>query len=229
MPMFGFLRKINEPKKMENEIVDALLQASTYPNECSIEEIIRKIATGDNLISRELKIAEQEMEKGASLEESMQGLEKRNKGKNVRLLAKLFLQAHRNKADNSMLFRNAAEDLMEKRILEDEKNIALMAQKYTLLIGGAIIVPLVLSMLVSLMADFDFEGLKEFYSAGSLDKKELLEMVKLANLIYIGEYSIIASVFLAKQENNMKKAFIYFLAILPVSICCFLIGKILIG
>ena len=44
--MFGFLRKINEPKKMENEIVDALLQASTYPNECSIEEIIRKIATG---------------------------------------------------------------------------------------------------------------------------------------------------------------------------------------
>ena len=49
------------------------------------------------------------------LEESMQGLEKRNKGKNVRLLAKLFLQAHRNKADNSMLFRNAAEDLMEKK------------------------------------------------------------------------------------------------------------------
>ncbi|PIU20953.1 MAG: hypothetical protein COT15_04895 [Candidatus Diapherotrites archaeon CG08_land_8_20_14_0_20_34_12] len=228
--MFEFIRKMNESKKKESEVIDALLQASTYPNEYSIENIIQKIAFGDTLLSDEFKIAGIEIRNGASVEESLAGILKRNPEKqNIKLMVKLFIQAHRNKADNSKVFRNAAEDLMERQNLQDEKNIALMTQKYTLLLGGAVIVPLVLSMLFGLMTNFDFEILKEFYSTGNENKTELLGMIKLANLIYVGEYSIIASLFLAKQENNMKKALIYFLGIFPVSICCFLFGRLLLA
>ena len=106
---------------------------------------------------------------------------------------------------------------------KDEKNII---EKYTLLLASGIIVPLVLGLIVGLVQGMDFSGIEEFGIGTNVSqRKELLGTALIAIQAYIAEYSIIASVFVSNQEGNIKKAIIYALILLPLSLIVFSAAK----
>ena len=126
----------------------------------------------------------------------------------------------------SSVFRAAADDFFETNSLLRERNAALVIEKYTLLFAGGIIVPAVLGLLTGMVSGIDFSGLQELGLGETLPEKTgLFEITLLASRIYIAEYAVIASVFIAEQEGNQKKAFLYALFLLPASFAVNFLAK----
>ena len=92
-----------------------------------------------------------------------------------------------------------------------------------MLLAGGIIVPAVLGIVVSMVSSMDFAGLAELGMGISPSLREaIIKNAILGNQIYIVEYSIIASVFVAYQEGEVEKALVYASILVPLGIAIFL-------
>ena len=97
-------------------------------------------------------------------------------------------------------------------------------EKYTLLLAGGIIVPLVLGALVAMVGSLNFTGLSEL-GFGSGGSEQILANALAGSQIYIIEYAILASVFVAYQENSIEKSIIYMVVLVPLSFALFMLAK----
>src|SRR3989338_1590645 len=206
-------------RKMEALVPDLLLQASAFPRGVSMNRILGFFSKADfGLLGKEFEIALLEIEKGVSVENSLENLKKRCNSRIIDRAIDLLIRGYENGADLSSVFRAGAEDFFETNALLRERNAALVIEKYTLLFAGGLIVPAILGLLVGMVSGIDFSGLQELGLGETLPEKTgLFEITLLASRIYIAEYAVIASVFIAEQEGNQKKAFLYALFLLPAS------------
>jgi pilus assembly protein TadC len=228
---FFYIQYLEEKTLREKEklMPDVLLHASSFPKGISTVEIIKHLSnTKFKLISNEFKRVEREIRKGASVSEALSNFKKRNKSRIISRAINLLIQGHESGAEMSEVFRETAQNILETQGIIRERNSALTIEKYTLLFAGGIIVPLILGLLTALIQGFDFNALKELsIGLSKQNRKELLSSAMLGNQVYIIEYAIIASIFVANMENNSRKALIYSLILLPPSIISYSVGLIL--
>ena len=101
-------------------------------------------------------------------------------------------------------------------------------QKYTLLIAGALIVPMVLGLVTKTVSGLNFGTLAELeLGMPAAERIALLGAATFAGQVYIAEYVVIASVFVAFFESDMKKAAVYAAILLPLSMISYNIVQIL--
>ncbi|MBN1940755.1 MAG: type II secretion system F family protein [Candidatus Diapherotrites archaeon] len=207
-------------RKKEDLIPDLLLQASAFPAGMPITKTIGFFSqTGFGKLGKEFQTALEEIEKGASIQKALYNIKKRCKSSIIDRTIELLVRGYESGADMSTVFRNTAEDFFATKNILRERNAALVVEKYTLLLAGGIIVPAVLGLLFGMVHGIDFTGLSELEIGATTAEQNssLLQTIMLANQIYIAEYAILASIFLALQEGNTKKSFLYALFLLPVS------------
>jgi len=232
-----FFGKINliqfyfdEKNKREKEklIPDVLLQASVFPQGTSMIKIIDYLGKANyGLLSKEFEMALNEIEKGSSIEEALNNLSKRNNSSIISRAMNLLIQGHESGADMGKVFKETAEDILETQSILRERNSNTIIQKFTLLLAGGIIVPLVLGLLVKLVSGMNFSGIEEIgFGASLADRSLLLSTALLANQLYIAEFAILASIFVALQEGNPKKSILYALLLLPLSLIVYNFAKI---
>ena len=225
--LLQFFESERRKRKKEKMVPDVLLQASIFPCGTSTVRIIDYLAKAEyGLLSDEFRKAGEEIKRGAAIEQALLNIKKRCKSRIVERAINLLVQGHNSGAEMSSVFKEAAEDILETQAIIRERNATMIIEKYTLLLASGIIVPLVLGLIVGLVQGMDFSGIAEFGIGTNISqRKELLGTALIAIQAYIAEYSIIASVFVSNQEGNIKKAIIYALILLPLSLIVFSAAK----
>lgn len=222
-----------ELRKQQKEalVPDLLLEASAFPRGISMNKILKFFARADfGLLGKEFELALLEIEKGASFESALENVKKRCKSRVIDRAIDLIIRGYESGADLSAIFRASADDFFETNAILRERNAALVIEKYTLLFAGGLIVPAILGLLAGMVSGIDFSGLSGILEFGleNSARKALLETAVFSNQVYIAEYAILASFFLAMQEGNSKKAILYALFLLPVSFGVNALAKIIV-
>ncbi len=210
-------------RKMEALMPDFLVQASLFPKGSSLVEIISYFSKSNyKYLSKEFRKCIKEIGKGASPELSLQNFKKRNRSKIIGRAVDLLVEGIKSGADSAAVFKETAEDLLETSFLARERTASLVVEKYTLLFAGGIIVPLILGIVAGMLQQLDFSALSEIgIGLSQAQRKSLLEAALFANTLYLAEYALIASFFVAFQESDLKKTAIYALILIPLSLAVF--------
>lgn len=225
---FFFLLRAEHVKRKKEELVpDLLLSCSAFPKGTDSITLLRFGASSHfGLLGKEFEKACKEIENGASVEQALLHLKKRCKSRVMDRMADLLIMGYESGADLSRVFREAAEDLFETQFLLQERQAVLLIQKYTILLAGGLIVPIVLGLVSGLVRQLDFSSLALLeigLKAGQ--RKELLEAASLGTQLYLVEYAVLASFFVANQEGNWKKGVLYSAILLPVGLTGFWLAK----
>ncbi len=217
-------------KRQKEEILsDLLLEASVFCDESSMEQTIKKIAEADfELVSTDFRRAQIQINNGASIETALIQIKELNKSRAYSRVIDLFLQGYQSGARISDTLKETAEDLLETKAILKERQAVMIVTKYTLILSSGIIVPAILGLIVGLVSGLNFYSMGEIgLGINSETRKALFEMAILGTTIYIFQYALLSSFFLALQEGNKKNFWIYALVLVPISTIIFTLAKTL--
>jgi hypothetical protein len=214
------LKEENRQKTIENSLQDILLQASLFPKGTEITKILEYIVKQKyTYVSLEFNIALKQIKKGYSVEKSLNEIILRNKSKLFERVIKLLIIGYKSGKDMQFVFNKISQYILKTHELERERYSSLAIQKYTLILASAILVPLILGWIQSIISQFDFTS---FQNIGVITPEtKLIEYAKISTKIYLFELSLISSYFIAIIDGNKKRFIFYALIILPLAFFIF--------
>ncbi len=217
---YELFKENNRQKYIDSILQDILLQAGLFPKGTEITKIIQYISEQNyQYISLEFTIALKQIKKGYSVQKSLQEICTRNKSKLLERVINLLIVGYKSGKDMHFVFNKISQYILHIQELERERYSSLAIQKYTLLISAAILVPLILGWIQSIIVGFDFSS---FQTIGVVSIDPNLQIyAKYATYIYLCELSVISSYFVALIDGNTKKSLIYLLIILPIALLIF--------
>ena len=222
-----FLDYLKEKRKkdIEEELPNALFLMASFPKRAQIETMIDAVAKQcRGPLAEEFEKENRSIKSGEPVEKALLQMGTDSESKLLKRAVSLLVSAQRGGQDASKSLKEIAENIFEMREIAKENASAFALQKYTLLIGGAIIVPAVLGTLLGMSANLGMEGTEEKGSIASeifQQNSEVIPTFVLANQLYLLVFSALSGVFIAMQEGNIKKAALYFSFCAPVSFVVF--------
>jgi Flp pilus assembly protein TadB len=202
---------------IEEAAADMLLYASSLPEGTPLRKSISLISkAGYGTLSDEFAKAGREMDRGLSVPEALERMTERNGSEVLSRAAGMLIEAYYSGGDMRKAFKGIAEDIMETDAIRRERASALIIEKYTLLSSAGLILPAVLAMVTKLVSGLDFGLLSEMNIGLSQQAREALFGAAVFSMpVYLTEYCVLASLFIAFQEGNIRKAFIYAIILAP--------------
>ena len=213
--------------RIGEEVPDLLLLASSMPPGTGVEKVIGFMAsTSSGPLGEEFRATERQILSGMPVHEALHRMKMRNGSQALSRALDLIISALNTGAEMNAVFREAAEDSLETNSMLRERAAGMTVEKWTLLLAGGVIVPLVLGLITGMVSGMDFTTISEL-GIGMPEKQriELVEASMLANIVYIFEYAVLASCFVAFQEGGQKKAVVYAMALVPLGMLVYLLGK----
>lgn len=209
-------------REMEKEIVPCLYHASSVASFKPTEKVLKTISHGHRELSKEFKKAHREIETGSSVKKALKRMKERVDSDLVKRTVEVLVTGHESGADLSKALEETAEEAAQLYKVKRKREVASTVEKYTLLLAGGVIVPLLLGSLISVIGSLNFTGLSSMEIGLSQGVKEAIRRNSvLGNQLYIGVYSVLASFFVAYQEKKIERGLVYMAILLPVSILLF--------
>lgn len=221
--LFELLKEEQRQKAIDSVLQDILLQASLFPKGTEITKILEYIGNQKHkYISTEFKIALKHIQKGFPVAKALQEITTRNKSKMLERVINLLIIGYKSGKEMSFVFSKISHYILKTQELERERYSSLAIQKYTLLLSAGVLVPMILSWIINIVANFD---LSSFSALGVIayDPKMAL-YAKYATWIYIVELALISSFFISLIDGNKKKTIWYFLIILPIALLVYVLA-----
>ncbi len=224
--MFDKFHELKKKKKIEKELPSTLFEAASLSSFMTLEQVIHSLSQGSGELALEFKKVSNQIKHGITAEKALKSMKKDSKSPVLERAVNTMLKAHEAGGNPSKMLKETAEDINETAEAIQEKSTNTAIEKYTLLLAGGGLVPMILGCLTRLVQELK---LGKLGSLGMGMKESVRQAVTqnavLGTQIYLIEYALIASVFVALQENNLHKAFIYAGVLLPASIGLFHVTK----
>lgn len=215
--------KMREVREIEGELPEALFYISILSTITCFEELISKLGERKTKLGRFFKKMDRQVRKGFSVNEVLRDAERETTSKLLARTLRLLLQGYQHGGNFHDLLRQTAKDISDVQELLKEQAAITTVEKYTLLIGGGCVVPLILGALLSTVSQIQFVDLG--LGMSQLTRSAVIANISLGNQIYIIEYALLASIFAGLQEGKLEKSIIYALILTPTSLALFFIAK----
>ena len=204
-------------RKKEDLLPDLLLEGSVFCDQKSLLKTIHSFSKQDiPLLCDDFTRMYFDIKNGQSVEDAIARNKRLNKSESYNRAMDLLLQSYSSGGAVSELLRELAEDLMETKSIIKERQAVMLVTKYTLLLSAGIIVPAILGTIIGLVSGLGFETMNGIELGLSVkERSELFALAVFGTTLYILEYTILSSFFLALQEGNKKQFWIYLLILLP--------------
>lgn len=216
-------RRSNE---IEQYLPDALLYAATLEFGIPMEKIIENIGnSGYHSLSREFKKAERQIKAGINPTHALLNMRDRNHSVLLDRVIALLIQCYKTGKDVHQAIKETAEDIFELNMLTKEQASSLSLQKYTVLVGGCLLVPMILSVILNIISGIQPPGQDP---QSLLFKESIISASFEAVQAYLAIYVLLSSLFIAFQEGRLRTFIGYFLLFLPITLFIFNFAKDLI-
>jgi len=214
-----------ERKKLENALVDEILKLSSIPKCNDLKIILEKLSKSRNkIISDNFKEVLLKIEKGHKPKEVFENLKKKYNSEILDRFLDLIYLSTTTGTISFLDYKSVADNFIKTKQVLDERGSNLLMQKYTIIFAGGLIVPGILGIVVSLIKSLKNGITTDIVTSASTS---LYTITYYCVIIYIIEYVIISSFYLSLLEDNRKKAIIYLIILLPVSLLIFFLSMLL--
>jgi hypothetical protein len=210
-------------RQLEEELAQALHRAASNAF-LPADALLAELSAGDTVLAREFRKASMQVRNGVPVDDALEEMAASNDSRMLSMALGLLVQCYRTGADMALAFRETADEISGLASVMRQQAINTTIEKYTLLLAGGVIVPLVLGALGAMVGSLSFAGLAEL-GFGAADQNALLANALLGSEIYIAEYAVIASVFVAYQESSLEKAVVYMAVLVPLSLALFMLAR----
>jgi hypothetical protein len=194
-----------------------------------MEKILESLAASNSgALSDEFRFALARIERGASVKQALESFAARNPSLLAKRSVGLLLSAYEGGADLAPAFREVAEDAFDLQAISRENAAAAALQKYTLLAGGAFLVPAILGVLLNLVTSLGVGGFAAFGEAegaaaqAALAQRAAVQAAVVAGAqAYLVVFAALAGFFVASVEGAKRKAVLYFAFMAPLALVVF--------
>ncbi len=212
-------------REIEERLPDVLFTAASLHKGISAERVISSIArAGYGALSDEFETAARQVAAGSSVPGALRKIGERNNSVLLSRAVLLISKGYESGADMYHALRESAEDILSLFALVRERRSILSLQKYTVIIGGAVLVPLILGSVFQVVGGLS-SGLEGGFLQKSADAGAIQDAAALAAPVYLGIYALVSSLMVAKQEGDERRALIYFVFMLPLAEALFFLAK----
>ncbi|VVB73971.1 Type II secretion system (T2SS), protein F [uncultured archaeon] len=208
--------------EIENYLPDALLYASTIEYGVPMERIIANISTsGYHSLSDEFTIASRQIHAGASVPQAFDDMRMRNSSMLLGRVLTMLNQCYKTGKDVHSAIRETADDIFELNLLAKEQSSSLSMQKYTILIGGCILVPVILAFVLNVISGIEAPYSSVTNEQSGFDRVSIITTASEAARAYLVIYVILASIFVAYQEGRARTFAGYAMVFIPIVLVIF--------
>ncbi len=198
---------------MEDYMPDALFYAASLHN-FGMEKVIREIANANyGELSRECRRAHRQVNAGFSVRVALQSIIDLNRSPVIERGISLLMKIHEVGASLEDALKKTAEDIHDMFLLLKERSSVLSMQKYNLMVA-CFLVPLIFGAVLSLVSSLDLSYIESLLAVSS--SRSLLPAVELSINIYLAEFALLASLFMADYSGSWKRFMLYFIFLLPL-------------
>lgn len=205
-------------KEIEATLPDALFHAALLEEGVPMEKVIATLSRQKGPLAGEFETALRQIRSGASIAHALRAMKARNASQLLARVLDLFLQCYKAGKKVGTILKETAEDILEIQSIQREQSAALALQKYTILFGGCILIPVVLAFVLQVVTSLVEIGI-------GAQQKDLLVIANDAIQIYLAIYVGLASTFIAMQEGRKRKAVIYFIVFCAIALALFNVTK----
>ena len=220
---FFMVRKIEERTAgLEARLPDALLHASSFPKGTPLDKIIKSIAdSGYGPLSLEFAAAHSQIKSGADVPSALRSISEENDSVLLSRATELLSQAYTAGGEMSRALKETADDMFSIFSIVRERESTLALQKYTLIFGGGLLVPLVLGAITNVISKLGGPGMELISSISSAERAGLISASIGAAQLYLVIYSLLASLFIAQLGGSRRNFIVYFVMMAPVSLLAY--------
>ena len=213
--------------ELERYLPDALFQAASAHKGTSFERLIASLAASPyGSLAAEFRRAQKEIETGSPVPEALEKIARRNDSPLLGRAISLLQQAYRTGADASYAMREAAEDIFSLGAIVRERAASMALQRYTVLLAGGLLVPLILGAMHAMVGSLGLVGGPGLEIGLPVSARaELLATGAFGAQIYLLVFAGLAAWFVAAQEGRPKAALLYFVLLAPASLGIFALSS----
>ena len=216
------LRFEQRVKKIEQQLPDSLILFASLPTHVTFEHAIETLATSTaEPIRTEWKRVHQSMQKSGNATNALEKFGEGMQSPNIAACIHLFQRGYESGINIHASTASLAHELLLFHSYFQERNATLMVEKYTLLLAGGIMVPVLLGVMVGVVQKLPLNLLLENADA----HRALFDAALFSIRGYLGIYAALAGIFVGLQENQCWKMSVYVLVLIPLAQLAYQLGK----
>ncbi len=220
--LFHELNFEHRTRKVEQQLPDSLILFASFPTHTSYEHAIALLSTSTSQpIRSEWERMHQMIEKNGDVLGALDFFGEGMDSLSVRRSVQILRRGYQSGIPIQGALAGMAHELLVHHAHFQERNATLLVEKYTLLLAGGILVPVLLGVMVGVVEKLPFNLLLD--NAAAHD--ELFHAALFSIQGYLFLYAGIAGAFVGLQENAKWKMSVYVLALIPLAQIAYFVGR----